>query len=390
MENVKNINEKLKDNDKQKENNNVTKVRYKAEATRHFSRYKIPAYVEIEGKRYELEDWSVAGCGIKGLPEEIRQKKWAKINFVCPFDVFDTTIKDIKVEFLYRTPNDTVGCRFTELRPDQLSLLQDIIEGYLEGSIASIDNFINVIKREDLRESIEARRPKPPQKEGYEEIIRKIFIFLTLAAIVLLLIFFLLKSLYTRVYTVNTVSAFFDAKLSVIRVPADGTIRKKKNFVMGQKIKKGEVVGIVDGIINPSIIITSPVNGIVYEPNFRDLDIVITGDPILSILPEKEKIFVTANILHKDFERIKIGQNVKVIKGNGETLEGVIVDIEGGPFLSSLHSIQPPPTYATSWNYDKIKIEVKGKIDIKELKKSVLVNIDISPEFLKPVFNLLP
>jgi alginate biosynthesis protein Alg44 len=382
--------EKKENNNNQTENKNVTKVRYKAEATRHFSRYKIPAYIEIDGKKYELEDWSVAGCGIKGLPEEIRQRKWAKVNFICPFDVFDATIKDIKVEFLYRAQDDIVGCRFTELRPDQLSLLQDIIEGYLEGSISSIDNFINVIKREDLRESIEARRPKPPAKEGFEETLRKIFIFTILGIIVLLLVFFLLKSLYIRVYTVETVSAFFDAKLAVIRVPTDGAIRKKKEFVKGQKIKKGELIGIVESPITPSVVISSPVNGTIYKSNFRNMDIVITGDPILAILPNNEKIFVTASILHKDLNRIKIGQEVTVVKGNGEILNGKIIDIEGGPYLSSLHSIAPPPTYSTAWNYDKIKIEIDKNIDIKELKKSVIVNIDITPSFLKPVFKLLP
>ncbi len=367
---------------------NVNKIRHKAEATRHFSRYKIPAYIEIEGKRYKLEDWSVAGCGIIDLPEEIRTLKWAKVNFICPFDVFETIIKDIKVEFLYRKGN-TTGCRFTDLKPEQLSLLQDIIEAYLEGSIESIDNFINVIKREDLRESIEARRPKPPKKQGFEETLRKIFVFSILTVIVILLFIFLLRTLYTRVFLIDTVNAFFDANLSVIRVPVAGTIRKKKDFKEGDKINKKEIIAVVNTALNPPVIISSPVNGIVYSSKIRDFDTVIIGDPILTVLPKGEKIFITATILHKDFNRIRKGLDVVIIKNDNSKCSGKIVEINCGPYLSSLHSITNPPTYATSWNYDKIKIAIDFPVKINELKNSVSVKIDLSPEFLKPIFNFV-
>jgi len=152
------------------------RIKHKAEPTRHYPRYKIPAYIEIDGKRYKLNDWSIGGCAIADLPDEYFEKKWSVGNLIVPFDTFETVIKDIKLEFLHRRPDGSVGCRFTELRPEQLSLMQDIIEAYLEGNIVTLDEFINVIKREDLRETLEGRRPKPPKRGGKEEFLRRIFV----------------------------------------------------------------------------------------------------------------------------------------------------------------------------------------------------------------------
>jgi alginate biosynthesis protein Alg44 len=367
------------------------RIKHKAEPTRHYPRYKIPAYIEIDGKRYKLNDWSVGGCAIADLPDEYLDRKWASGNLIVPFDTFETVIKDIKLEFLHRRPDGSVGCRFTELKPEQISLMQDIIEAYLEGNIVTLDEFINVIKREDLRETLEGRRPKPPKRGGREEFLRRVFVLSVLFSALTLLVIFLLEALHARVFIVKPVAAFYDAKLEIIRSPINGFFKTKYKWQVGDRVKKNQVIGVVDSPASFSVAIPSPVTGTVVEVYAKNLDVVRFIDPLLAVLPDGEEIYVYANILHKDMERVRVGQDVEIIRQDGRIQRGKIVAIEGSPSLATFHSITPLPAYSLSWNYDRVKIKViDEEVPMTDLKKSVDVVIDLTPTLLKPIFWILP
>jgi len=372
------------------------RVKHKAEPTRHYPRYRIPAYVEIDGKRYKLKDWSVAGCAVRDLPEEYLSKRWAEVNLIFPFDTFDAVIKNIKLEFLRKNPDGSIGCRFSDLNPAQTSLLQDIIESYLEGDIIPLDDFINTIKREDLREAIEKYRPKPPERRGKEETIRRIFILSLLSFTVIVLIAFLLEALKVRVYTVTSQSAFYDAEIEILRTPLSGLFTLRKELRPGDKVYRKQILGSIVSPIGGTFIVSPPDNGTVVETFVQSGLAVREGDPLLAILPEGSRIYVFANILHKETKRLRVGQEVSVIDPKtGKTFSGIIEEVLTGPqkVLGSLHEATPMPTYASPWMYDAIKIQIdyeKQGITSQDLGRSVYVKIDLTPSVLKPILGLLP
>jgi alginate biosynthesis protein Alg44 len=383
-------------NNGEKNQDEENRIRHKAEPTRHYPRYRIPAYVEIDGKRYKLKDWSVAGCAVTGLPEDYFSKKWTKANLVFPFDTFDAVIKNIKLEFIRRNPDGSIGCRFSDLNPAQVSLLQDIIESYLEGDIITLDDFINVIKREDLREAIEKYRPKPPERRGKEEFLRRIFILSLLSLTVFVLVVFLLEALKVRIYTVTSQSAFYDGKIEIVRTPLSGLFSSKKPLKPGDKVYKKQILGTVISPIGGSFIVFVPDNGTIVETFVKSGLAVREGDPILAILPEKAEIYVFANVLHKETKRLRVGQEVEIIDPQtGKTFFGVIEKVLTGPqkILGSLHEATPMPPYASPWMYDAIKIRFDYKkqgITYRDLGRSVYVKIDLTPPILKPILGLLP
>lgn len=120
---------------------------HEAEITRQHARYKIPAKMEIDGKIYKLEDWSVSGCAIENLPDELLHRKFAVGKMIFRFDDFETVVDNIKLEFINRRPNGVVGCRFTELNPQQLAILNQIIASYLAGDIITEDDIIHAVTR---------------------------------------------------------------------------------------------------------------------------------------------------------------------------------------------------------------------------------------------------
>lgn len=374
------------------EKKEVGKVKYRAEPKRHFPRYRIPAYIEIDGKRYKLKDWSLGGCAIYDLPDEYFEKRWAVGNLIIPFDTFEVIVKDLKLEFLRRNPDGTVGCRFTELNPEQISLMQDVIEAYLEGSIVSLDEFINVVRREDLREALEASRPTPPKRSGIQETLRRIFILLTFLLFSATLIIFLLEALKVRVFTVLPLSSFVDTDLVVLRTPITGVVQLD-NVKSGDELKAGQLLGSVLSPYRISAVLKSPISGKVAALYVKNQEIAKEGDPILGIVPEGAKFFVRSNIFHKDAEKVRLGQTAKVIFPDGREFEGRIVKISSGPkkALAQLHSSTPVPVYTNPWEYDSLKIEIpQDSLTVSDIGKTVVVKIDVIPRYLKPLLGWLP
>ncbi len=379
----------------EREEKQIGKIKHKAEPTRHFPRYRIPAYIEINGKRYKLKDWSLGGCSIIGLEESILNKKWAEGNLIFPFDSFDTTVKGVKLEFIRRSPDGTVGCRFTELRPDQVSIIQDVIEAYLEGTVeASLDEFINIVRREDLREALESRRPEPPKKNLFEERLRRGFILGLFATISFILIVFILEALHTRIYIIHPVSSFYDADLKVIRTPENGFFITKHKWKVGEKVWKRRLLGYIKSPFLGTFSVLFPLSGTIAKVHAVNLEPVVQGDALITMLPYKSPIYIRSNVVHQDTDRLKIGQEVEVIQYDGKVLKGKVVDVEGAPMMQTIHVNQP--SYSYTWNYDKVKIQLilpeeeRKKFDVKKIGKSVFVVIDVSPWYLKPIFWLLP
>ncbi len=365
------------------------RIKFKAEPMRHFPRYRIPACVEIDGKRFRIKDWSIEGCAIVDLPDEYFEQGWATGNFIVPFDTFDAVIKDIHIEFLRKNTDGSVGCRFTDLRPEQISLMQDVIEAYLEGTILTIDELINVVKREDLREALELRQPKPDTGDEIEENLRRIFIISLFIIIVGVLVFFILDALYNRVYLVRAVSAFYDAPLKVVRTPASGFFTFKEPLYVGDTVKNKQILGFVSVPGGVSFVVPCAVSGTIVRSYTYNNDAVKEGDPLIAILPEGGRIYILANILHKDLQRVRIGQIVRITRFDGRILWGRVAEVKATPSLAMLHSTSPMPSYSLAWNYDRVVISILQKdCSIYDIGRSVKVEIDLSPPILKPLFKI--
>ncbi|WP_457678117.1 efflux RND transporter periplasmic adaptor subunit [Thermovibrio sp.] len=370
--------------EKERENKNMN-VKHKAEPTRHFPRYRIPAYVEIDGKRYKLKDWSLGGCAIIGLPDEYLERKWGTGNLIFPFDTFETVIKDVKLEFLRRNPDGTVGCRFSDLLPEQVSLLQDIIEAYLQGEIVPLNDFINAIKREDLRESLQQRKKKLEQ-HGRLEHFRRFLAFILLLGGFLVLAFFILNALYTRVFVVKALSAFYDSNVKVIKTPLPGIFRTKHVFKPFESIKEGELIGSITAPSGAATLIYSPVNGIVLKSFLNNGDTVVQADPIISVVPNGAKVYVYANVMHQDLENITVGQSVRMKDAEGEVFYGRIKEIKAAPSIGMVHRLNRP-TYSFAWNYDVVIIEPDREVPISKIGEAVQVKIELIPKEISFLFK---
>jgi alginate biosynthesis protein Alg44 len=292
---------------------------HEAEITRQHARYKIPAKMEIDGKIYNLEDWSVSGCAIENLPDELLHRKFAVGKMIFRFDDFETVVDNIKLEFIDRRPNGVVGCRFTELTPQQLAILNQIIASYLAGDIVTEDDIIHAVTRTITYEKKE--KPKVERKKAS-------LILILIYSVVLLLVMFLLYVIYKRVYVVQTANAFVDANITVIRAPSPTYIYYPKKLYEGEKVTTGDPLVTAYLVAGGVQKIASPVNGEILKISALNGEFRNVAEPILYILSHnKNSIYITAHVLHKYLVKLKIGDIGKVVTPDGEKFYAKLVKI---------------------------------------------------------------
>lgn len=100
---------------------------------------KIPlvAFMEVDEKRIPVKSWSESGCTPVFLPEDLKEKRWTVGNFIVPFEGFDLTIKELRIE-IENNKETTPRCKFKHLTSEQEETLKAIVDMYYRGEIFSI------------------------------------------------------------------------------------------------------------------------------------------------------------------------------------------------------------------------------------------------------------
>lgn len=113
---------------------------------------KIPlvAFMEVDEKRIPVKSWSESGCTPVFLPEDLKEKRWTVGNFIVPFEGFDLTIKELRIE-IENNKETTPRCNFKHLTSEQEETLKAIVDMYYRGEIFSIKNLFNALKREKVK-----------------------------------------------------------------------------------------------------------------------------------------------------------------------------------------------------------------------------------------------
>jgi alginate biosynthesis protein Alg44 len=341
---------------------------HEAEITRQHARYKIPAKIEIDGKIYKLEDWSVSGCAIEDLPDEVLHKKFVVGKMIFRFDDFETIVDNIKIEFISRRPNGVVGGRFTELTPQQISILNQIISSFLAGDIITEDDIIHAVTRTITYEKKE--KPKVEKKKS-------ILILIIVYSVVILLISFLAYVMYKRIYVVPTENAFIDSNITVIRAPAPSYVHYPKKIKVGDKVKKGE------GLLSAYLVaggvqkIASPIDGEILKKFALNGEFRNVAEPILYILHNDNFIYITAHVLHKNLIKLRIGDIATIVTPDGQKFYAKLVKITPAQtvyqkktkkFLENI--------YNKARDYDTLTFYTNYTLTKKMINRSVVVTID--------------
>ncbi len=338
---------------------------HEAEITRQNARFKIPAKMEIDGKKYKLRDWSLTGCSVIDMSEEY-VKKHTTVKMIFKFDQFETLIDNLKMECLYKKEN-YIGCRFTDLTPQQISILNQIITAYINGDIITQDDIITAVTKIQMY----------PKKKKIDEVEKKkaklilFLIFTTLAVIII----FLSYIVYKKVFIVESVNGYVDSNITTLRSPYPSFIKFQKNYQTDQNISNSETIAVAYLVGGGVSRIVSPVDGKIFKIYSKNSEFVNTGEPILSIIDLNATQYIHAVFYSKEIKKIEIGYIVKIIFGSN-IYYGKIIKVLYPENISIIKSKPIENIYANPRNFIDVIIMPLQKIDKKFIGSSVYVKLD--------------
>ena len=121
---------------------------HETEVHRQHVRLKIPIGVEIDGRRFAVEDWSMGGFGIESGIAGHQPGERFPARLIFPFEDFEVSLK-LDCQMVYILEDSTrFGCRFTGLSQGQAGLFRALIDSYLSGEIVGGGDLLGLAGRD--------------------------------------------------------------------------------------------------------------------------------------------------------------------------------------------------------------------------------------------------
>lgn len=270
---------------------------YEAELQRQHPRYRLPMRATIDGKIYQVNDWSMNGFAIDAKGFTPGKKVIAHLTI--PFSSYEFSLTEVPAEVLYSTdPLSRTSFMFLNLEEGQVSLLQYVTDAILSGEVVRAGDVLDVARRTDMVKSKQV--PPPPRLSTGARIAqlgRRAAATAGVAAIGAALIAFLSANVYDELYIIRPQSAAITAKTVNVAAPSVGRItflNEKKEVAFGEPLMT------VNPAVGNPITVESPCDCVQVDQRFANGDFVRTGDPVVRLMRADAPIVVSATVGDKE------------------------------------------------------------------------------------------
>ncbi|WJH41121.1 hypothetical protein N7E02_11625 [Aliirhizobium terrae] len=263
---------------------------YEAELQRQHPRYQLPMQATIEGKTYQVHDWSMNGFAIESGGFSVGKTVTAALTI--PFKGYRFVI-DPSAEVLYSSdPMKRTSFIFTKLDEDQAGLLQYVTDAVLSNEVVRMGDILDVARREDTGRVRQIPAvPRMTTGARLAHIGRRVAASAGVLAIGAALATFLSANVYDELFVVRTDSASVTAKTVNVASPAVGRI----GFLnQKEEVALGEPLMTINPAVGNPITIQSPCDCIQVDQRFANGDFVKVGDPIIRLMRNDAPIVVSA------------------------------------------------------------------------------------------------
>ncbi len=126
---------------------------HETEVHRQHVRLKIPIQVEVDGVRYQVDDWSVGGFGVESVITSRQAGERFPVKLIFPFEEFDMTMRfDARVVYADQE-HGRFGCAFLGLSKQQTDVFRYLVDAYLSGEVVSAGDILQVRARDNTAEA---------------------------------------------------------------------------------------------------------------------------------------------------------------------------------------------------------------------------------------------
>jgi alginate biosynthesis protein Alg44 len=315
---------------------NKVNIVHEAEAQRQFVRIQLPLKVKIGGQVYETIDWSNGGVALE-WPESMNKDqssvfvegKILKGNLDFPFEEFDMALAvDMEIRYVDRERR-RIGCRFTNLSTQQISMLQYFVGAYISGEVIRVGDVLEVAARNNF-----TTQRKIPVTEadgsGSARLLRSMkrrtgMMGVMLASLALAA--YVIGGLYERAYVVNAKSASVSADLVKVQATAGGTVFYQ-SIEAGSRVQKGKPLVMISTDTGSMVSLDSPCDCLIISRSYANYDRVKMFDSVISLVPTDAKPFVTATVSYDEAVKLTRGQSVQLeFLGKGNRIGGQVENV---------------------------------------------------------------
>ena len=295
------------------------RVVHQSERQRQHARYRIAASVRIGEQEYRAEDWSIGGVAIADPPETLAVGNAIALSMLFPFEGMQVEI-ELDAQTVWCDPEaGRAALRFVGLNERQLASLRYVIDAYLSGEILSTGDLIRVAGREPSAPAEPEATPAPdPDAER-----RRTFRIAALGLGLFVLCWFVLSSLYLRLFTVEAVWAAVQAPVLVMRAP-QASFFEPTELLRDGAVERGKTVALAELVGGGAVALDSPCDCSVIEVHALSGEFVAQGEPLVTLLPEGGATFVNAQLAWPDLERVRRGDRAELELADGQVVEGTV------------------------------------------------------------------
>jgi alginate biosynthesis protein Alg44 len=290
----------------------MTAIVQEAEVQRQHTRYKLPLKVEFNGKIYDAADWSVGGVGIDRIDLDLGAGTIHPLRLSFPFLGFSLQVSvDGEIRYVDRIKR-RVGFRFDAITPEQIVLLQFVIDSYLAGDIIDGDDVLGVARRDNTAparpSSVAAIAPAHPLGR-IAQVASRTASYTIILGILAGVAAFVGANVYDRLYIVRPAMATVSGDTMVLSPPVAGQIA---NAVNRREILAGEQAFTIIDASGQSVPVNSPCDCRVLGASVSNGAFVRAGQTVMTLVNTGSKPYIAAAVDYADLDRISGGAVARI------------------------------------------------------------------------------
>jgi alginate biosynthesis protein Alg44 len=320
---------------------------HEAEVHRQHVRLKIPIVVEIDGTRFNIDDWSMGGFGIESEMSSRQPGERFPVRMVFPFEDFEVSLRlDCQMVYIVED-NSRFGCRFLGLSQGQLALFRYLVDAYLSGEIVSGGDILAIAGRDNSAEA----RVNPLSFNPYSEEeaagrrVKRLVGFGLLGVAGLALVGLTGLGFKDRFLTPEAESAVIEAPIFRVRATGDGILEGRE---ITDLLRRGDQIGSIAGVSGQVSRLESPCECAFVEWLAVPGQFVQAGEPVAALVAADRPLVARAQVELAVAERLRLGDVAEIIiAGRSEPLLGQIERIDVKPRLSQLAAAETQAPVST-------------------------------------------
>jgi mannuronan synthase len=309
---------------------------HESEVHRQHVRLKIPIQAEIDGVRYQVDDWSIGGFGVESVMTSRQAGERFPVRLIFQFEEFDLTMR-FEARMVYADQDHgRFGCAFLGLSREQAGVFRYLVDAYLSGEVVSAGDILQLRSHDSTAQARLQSIFKPlTDDESQSRRLKRYGAVAGFGLAGLLLVLLVGLGIKDRYFTVTSTDALVTAATVPIRAPIVG--RFVSALKTGDRVAGDALLGMIQGLDGTLISLESPCDCVVLEQVGLNGQHYQVGEPLVVLIEADRPLLIRAQLALEQVEKLAIGDRAEIrLPGRDELLYGQIERIDLRPGLEAL------------------------------------------------------